>query len=217
MPPSKVTRATASWIQIHVLADVPGVRRFDGARSGASAAAIRASVSAYECAHIAVRPAGYRVPASAKSSLSREIYGAAVAAGDVCGKWVLFVPPAHADDAWRRVAGAVEKGELGESAKVAPCGGMGPKETALICVYCADFADRAECERVLRGIKALGLRVTAAFKADALTYAGSDGARMPPLRLSTSWQLHTDLLHEVFPPGDGAEGFDLSLLKLAWQ
>jgi hypothetical protein len=133
---------------------------------------------------------------------------------------MLFVPPYHVDTVWEMIAGALEAGKLGCSAKVAPC--AGPRSDSsygndvLVCIYVSDFTDCTDVRRVLLGIKELGLVVKNAFKADALSTAGLGIATLRPLRLADSWQLHLDILREVYPmDGDmkaKKRGFDLAAL-----
>lgn len=139
-----------------------------------------------------------RVPEEVKAEVIRALYSSAVRNGQTVGKWMLFPKVEEADDVWEKVALATSRGELGTSAKIAPCQDSS-SNTTLICVYCDDFSDEVECKRVLEGIKALGLVVTAGFKADILTHLGLYGADFNKLQLGRHWKLHRDILHEVFP------------------
>lgn len=165
---------------------------------GEAEGAIRAVMARYEAVWLSERGVpggGAAVPEAAKAAVVGEVYREAVRAGDVCGKWMLFVPPSRVDEAWEKVAGGVEDGLLGCSALVTTCKDQ-DSGRALICVYVDNFMDRKEVRRVLLGVRALGLRVTSGFKPDALTY---DMKSLKPLQLANSWQLHMDVLNEVFP------------------
>ncbi|KAF4453573.1 hypothetical protein F53441_3819 [Fusarium austroafricanum] len=91
-------------------------------------------------------------------SASDDILHLAHAAKVRAGKWMLFRPPAEVNDVWEIVAKATANNELGIAAKVAPR----PVEEdyrkdRLICVYTADFANRADVGRVLQKLRELGL------------------------------------------------------------
>ncbi len=216
--PSNVSRFDCQWIQTECPVGIAGVRRSNRCCASSSAEEIRNIIDQYRVANFTNSPPWHQVTAAAKAEVFRKVYSTAISKQDTCGKWMLFIEPWRADEVWEKVAAAVEAGRLGESAKIAPCAGMSPSERVLVCIYCADFSDRGDCMRVLRGIKQLGLQVSSAFKADALTYVGLDNSTMMPLQLKTSWQLHLDLLHDVFPPGNwpgkpGLRGFDMALLR----
>lgn len=142
----------------------------------------------------------------------RQLYESSIRLGDVCGKWMLFVHPHRADETWIKVAKAVEEGKLGDSAIISPC--LGSRKRVVVCVYAADFSDRADCERVLRGLYELGCVVTCGFKADALTDANLYTSTLAALGLRYSWQLHLDILDKVCPSTrkQASKGFDWSSL-----
>lgn len=216
--PSCVSPEDVEWIQIMCPWDVEGVVRVPVDCHGAATSHARQVIDEYKEAYIKDAPSGMRIPASAKENCFREIYRAAIRAGDKCGKWMLFVSPRQADEAWGKIAEAVESGKLGDSAAIAPCGAGFDQRTVVICVYVGDFSDRTECERVLRGIKSLGLKVNCAFKPDVLSNASLVTKSLIPLKLTNSWQLHYDILDKVFPvPAHGrgsrkGKGFDLEVL-----
>eukprot|EP00187_Rhodella_violacea_P013263 CAMPEP_0184717986 /NCGR_PEP_ID=MMETSP0314-20130426/7297_1 /TAXON_ID=38298 /ORGANISM="Rhodella maculata, Strain CCMP 736" /LENGTH=439 /DNA_ID=CAMNT_0027181647 /DNA_START=51 /DNA_END=1370 /DNA_ORIENTATION=- len=217
--PSQTTTSDVSWVQINCPPDKPGVKRSDDSKYGSSTAMVRAIIQEYKEANIMGAPAGHRIKAQGKSECFKRIYEAAISCGDTCGKWMLFVKPEEADGVWTKIAVGVEQGKLGHSAKVSPFSGEAHilhDRGVLICVYVSDFSDLEECERVLRGIKDLGLYVRCAFKADALTSAGLESGTLAPLKLTESWQLHLDILHKIYPPKDGKapkkKGFDWGLL-----
>ena len=71
---------------------------------------------------------------------------------------MLFCPPYEVDEVWRIVAKATANNELGIAAKVAPKSESDdPKKERLICIYTADFKDRADVNRVLQRLKELKL------------------------------------------------------------
>jgi len=72
----------------------------------------------------------------------------------VSGKWLLYFGDDMIDEAWRRVALATSKGQLGNCSKCAltPSGPM-----YVICVYSPDFRDRQEVKRVLNGLRKIGV------------------------------------------------------------
>lgn len=71
------------------------------------------------------------------------------------GKWMLFPTADRVDEYWGAVVRAMEKGELGDVAKVAPDDGSG--ESRLICVYTADFGDTEDVKRVVKKLVDIGL------------------------------------------------------------
>jgi hypothetical protein len=88
-----------------------------------------------------------------------------------CGKWMLFLPHAIADDVWADVARATALGALGCSAKIAPT--KGAKGATLCCVYVGSFDDRKVVRGVLVALRALlqkyRLTVKSGFKPNAFT------------------------------------------------
>lgn len=73
-------------------------------------------------------------------------------------QWLLFCPPTEVDEAWALVAKATAANELGIAAKVAPRSPLDDaRRDRLICVYTADFQDRADVGRVLQRLRRLRL------------------------------------------------------------
>lgn len=71
---------------------------------------------------------------------------------------MLFCSPAEVNDVWEMVAKATANNELGLAAKVAPKPvDESPRKDRLICVYTADFRDRADVGRVLQKLRELRL------------------------------------------------------------
>jgi len=98
--------------------------------------------------------------------------------GERSGKWLVFVPAAHHDEVWSRIAAATVAGRLGTAAKAqtareAPYRAEGAPR--LICVYTADHGDLADVERVLGGLRDLGIAGHLSYKTDAATLAGRYG------------------------------------------
>jgi len=102
------------------------------------------------------------------------------------GKWLLFIPEVHADEAWAQVRDATAAGNLGRLAKVATAGQDHPGGKVVMCVYTEDCRDLADVTRVLAGLRNLGHGGRLNYKEDLATragrYAGSDG----PASLYTS-------------------------------
>lgn len=197
VPPSTAVRSgTLQWIQV----DGPKERQGEG--YGEVAGMVREIKDELEEYRRKYVWKGSTVPKKVKDEVMGSVYAVASRHRVTEGKWMLRVEPARADDAWRKVAGACVAGALGCAAKISPCvGGLGFDDRALICVYCADFNDRADCRRVLEGIRALALttKVTGGFKADALTIAELYQPEFAALRLNNAWQLHVDILRDVYP------------------
>ena len=70
---------------------------------------------------------------------------------------MLFPMPEDVNRWWKVVAEGTASGELGIAAKVATDDGRGERESRVICVYTADFEDRADVKRVLQRLVAAGL------------------------------------------------------------
>lgn len=73
---------------------------------------------------------------------------------------MLFCDPDEVDRTWEVVAKATANNKLGIAAKVAPTPvkGLGdPHKERVICIYSANFADRADVERILRRLEELKL------------------------------------------------------------
>ncbi|PGH03277.1 hypothetical protein GX51_04147 [Blastomyces parvus] len=117
--------------------------------------------------------------------LSGRILEAARANNIVSGKWMLFPSVGQVDRVWGIVAKSTARGHLGIGAKVAAeGGGSRPGEAnrpRLICVYTANFDDKADVTRVLVKMKQLGLFQSGQgwapiyYKCDVFTYLGIMG------------------------------------------
>ncbi|UNI17364.1 hypothetical protein JDV02_003710 [Purpureocillium takamizusanense] len=93
------------------------------------------------------------------------------------GKWLLFCPPAEVNETWAMLANATANNELGIAAKVAPRPASGDeRKERLICVYTADFHDKADVGRVLKRLRELRLVESKGrvlyYKPDIYTYVG---------------------------------------------
>ncbi|KLJ05469.1 hypothetical protein EMPG_11048 [Blastomyces silverae] len=114
--------------------------------------------------------------------LSVGILEAARASKIKSGKWMLFPSVGRVDRVWGIVAESTARGQLGIGAKVATDGGGSGTGSAnkprVICVYTADFDDKADITRVLVKMKQLGLFRSGQewqpiyYKCDAYTYLG---------------------------------------------
>jgi Domain of unknown function (DUF1917) len=91
------------------------------------------------------------------------------------GKWLLFIPTEHIDQAWATIKQATEEGRLGDASKVATAI-PNPHETnphsKVICVYTYDGDDRDDVGRIQRELRALGFAGRLFWKADSATRAG---------------------------------------------
>ncbi|KAJ5115021.1 hypothetical protein NUU61_000780 [Penicillium alfredii] len=107
-----------------------------------------------------------------RRELEQNLFAAAREARVTAGKWMLFPTVDRADAVWAAVVKALEKGELGDVAKVATDDGSG--HARLICVYTNDFEDMEDVKRVLRGLVDAGLVEEQArpiyYKCDAYTH-----------------------------------------------
>lgn len=90
-----------------------------------------------------------------RKELEKRILDLARETGVTSGKWMLFPTVDRVDEFWGVVVRAMEKGELGDVAKVATDGGGG--ESRLICVYTDDFGDVEDVKRVVSKLVDIGL------------------------------------------------------------
>jgi hypothetical protein len=91
------------------------------------------------------------------------------------GKWLIFVPSSHVDDAWATIKTAIEKGKLGQSAKVAtakPNPNAQNPNVKVICVYTYDCDDREDVMRIRQALRDLGFTAKMSYKTDDATYKG---------------------------------------------
>lgn len=95
------------------------------------------------------------------------------------GKWLWFLPVRAVDAGWRLVKQSVEEGKLGPAAKVATLGNRsdGDPTRLPVIVYTADSADEADVQRVLIGLRGLGVKDALAYKTDEATRLGQYGNR----------------------------------------
>lgn len=93
------------------------------------------------------------------------------------GKWMLFCSEQDVNEVWGIIAHATASNELGIAAKVAPKpADADSRRDRLVCVYTADFKDKADVGRVLNKLRQLKLVESRAraiyYKPDAFTYIG---------------------------------------------
>ncbi|KAK3180413.1 hypothetical protein K4F52_008264 [Lecanicillium sp. MT-2017a] len=112
-----------------------------------------------------------------RAQASKDILQLAHAAKVRAGKWLLFAPATEIHELWEIVAKATANNELGIAAKVLPRQeNEDPRKDRLICVYTADFMDKADVGRVLQRLRELRLVEARSkriyYKPDAFTYLG---------------------------------------------
>lgn len=90
-----------------------------------------------------------------RRELEKRILALAQETGVTNGKWMMFPSNDRVDECWATVVRAMEDGELGDTAKVAPDDGSG--QARLVCVYTADFGDAEDVKRVVKKLAELGL------------------------------------------------------------
>ncbi|CAG8185360.1 unnamed protein product [Penicillium nalgiovense] len=107
-----------------------------------------------------------------RKELEKGILDLARESGVIGGKWMLFPTVDQVDEFWGVVVRAMEKGELGDVAKVATDDGGG--ESRLICVYTDDFGDVEDVKRVVSKLVDIGLvgkgPRSVYYKSDAFTH-----------------------------------------------
>lgn len=96
------------------------------------------------------------------------------------GKWQLFIPRLAIDDVWDTFATAVQRGELGISAKVSaalPNPNAHDPSSHVVILYAADWRDIDDLRRMLRKIREAGIAQPVYFKRDRETLAGQYSTR----------------------------------------
>ena len=90
------------------------------------------------------------------------------------GKWLLFLPPAEADDAWIKIRDATAAGELGIGAKVSTSHDNSDSrdDRKVIYVFTKNWDDEADVMRVREVLKTLGFTDRIGYKRNLDTYAG---------------------------------------------
>lgn len=96
------------------------------------------------------------------------------------GKWQLFIPRTAIDEVWADLASAVERGELGISAKVStaqPNPNAHDPNTHVAILYAADWRDLDDLRQMLRRIRDAGIAQHVYFKRDRETLASQYSSR----------------------------------------
>lgn len=90
------------------------------------------------------------------------------------GKWLLFLSPAEADDAWIKIRNATAAGELGVGAKVSTAheNPDSRDDRKVIYVFTKNWNDEADVMRVREVLKTLGFTDRIGYKRNLDTYAG---------------------------------------------
>lgn len=85
------------------------------------------------------------------------------------GKWLIFEPPDNIDRRWKTIADAIEKGELGPSAKVSTAINKRNSDKHVICVYTSNYFDKDEVMQVREKLRELGIEERIYYKPDIYT------------------------------------------------
>jgi len=91
------------------------------------------------------------------------------------GKWLVFVNVKYVDEVWAKIKKSVEKGKLGDSAKVStakPSPLAGKSKTHVVCVYTYDWSDEKDVKRIREELRKLGITNKIPYKADEDTLSG---------------------------------------------
>lgn len=90
------------------------------------------------------------------------------------GKWLIFVPPGKADEAWKKIRNETARGLLGISAKISTArpNPDSRDERAVIYVYTRDWADEADVMRIRKRLHDLGFTERIGYKRNIETYRG---------------------------------------------
>ncbi len=90
------------------------------------------------------------------------------------GKWLIFVSPDEADEAWRKVRAETCAGRLGISAKVSTAkpNPDAKDDRAVIYVYTRDWRDEEDVMRVRERLREIGFVERIGYKRNIETYHG---------------------------------------------
>jgi hypothetical protein len=90
------------------------------------------------------------------------------------GKWLIFLPPEKADEAWRKVRDATAEGLLGISAKVSTAkpNPDSRDQMKVIYVYTPDWEDEPDVMRVREHLRTLGFTDRIGYKRNIETFKG---------------------------------------------
>jgi len=93
---------------------------------------------------------------------------------DLAGKWLIFVPPDHVDEAWIKVRNATCKKELGISTKVSTAkpNPDSRDNMKVIYVYTRDWRDETDVMRVRERLRELGFTDRLGYKRNIETFRG---------------------------------------------
>lgn len=92
------------------------------------------------------------------------------------GKWCLRCETNEVDEAWQRICGLLDRGEL-LVAKVSTVGSqrLSGFRTHVICIYTLDWEDRAEVGRVRQVLREAGFATSIGYKRDIDTMMPQPG------------------------------------------
>ncbi len=115
-----------------------------------------------------------RPPGCTGSSRTPRRPGAGRPTTSLGGKWLIFVDPADADEAWRRVRNETAAGRLGTSARVSTAkkNPDARDDRTVIYVHTPDWRDEADVMRVRERLRELGFTERLGYKRNIETYQG---------------------------------------------
>ena len=101
---------------------------------------------------------------------------------DRSGKWLIWLSVQTIDRYWQSIREAVERGQLGNEAKVSTA--ASPQARAgkpyVICVYTYDYDDETDVMRIREELRRLGIHRKIRYKADEDTQALRYGSNYTP-------------------------------------
>ncbi|HJJ32196.1 MAG TPA: DUF1917 domain-containing protein [Methanocorpusculum sp.] len=105
----------------------------------------------------------------AKPGVAHDACGA-----EEAGKWLIFLPPTEADEAWIKIRDATVAGRLGIGAKVSTAreNEDSRDDRKVIYVFTANWEDESDVMRVREELKNLGFTDRIGYKRNLDTYAG---------------------------------------------
>jgi len=114
------------------------------------------------------------VSAAERRTVMRKLWETADRFDIVIGKWSVYVPSKVADNVWEDLCSANDEGSLGGCIKLSPYNKSTDK--FMMVVYCNDFTDLHDCQRILHIVHDIvsrfGVNIIANFKPDFFSRIG---------------------------------------------
>lgn len=85
------------------------------------------------------------------------------------GKWLIFIQRDYIDEVWQKIKAAIQKGELGSTAKVSTTRSnplARESKSHVICVYSYDSDDVEDVMRIREKLREIGIKRKIPYKTD---------------------------------------------------